>query len=386
MPVARNGALEQIMRPEPRSSAQVLRAPIGAPAHRRRNSRENMDHRDVIVIGASAGGIETLQQLVKSLPAGFPASVFVTVHFPETGSSVLPRILTRAGALAAVHATDGESIVHERIYVARPDFHLLPGPDGIRCVRGPRENGNRPAIDPMFRSAAVSFGPRVIAVVLSGNLDDGTSGAAAVKRNGGIVVAQDPDDALFPSMPQSVIDHVQVDYIVPIRLLGRTLCELVAQPLIESAKTPESDDVMEKKYSEADLGAIEQPDAHPGKLSSFGCPDCGGVLWEINDGDFVRFRCRVGHAWTTDALLEKQSDSFDDALWTALRALEESAALSRQIAQRHRMRGATSVADRFDAQAESAEARAVVIRSSLLRARGPRETRDSEETPAVRAS
>lgn len=329
-----------------------------------------MSHRDIVVIGASAGGIEALQEIVRTLPATFRASVFVTVHFPEHGTSVLPRILNRAGPLAAVHAADGESIVTGRIYVAPPDFHLLPGRKGIRVVRGPKENGNRPAIDPMFRSAAVAFGQRVIGVVLTGNLDDGTAGLAAIKRRSGVAVVQTPAGALFPSMPQSAIDHVPVDHVVPVKLLGKLLVDLVAESVDEPAPLPTPDDVMERKYSAADLAAIESADEHPGRLSSFGCPDCGGVLWELSDGDFVRYRCRVGHAWTNEALLRKQDDAFDDALWTALRALEENASLSRQIATRHRSRGATNLADRFDAQGQRTEMRAGVIRDQLTQQRG----------------
>jgi two-component system chemotaxis response regulator CheB len=327
-----------------------------------------MDHRDIIVIGASAGGVEALQQLVRAFPVRFPASIFVTIHFPESAISALPRILTRAGQMPALHPANGESIVHDRIYVAVPDFHLLPGRHGIRLVRGPKENGNRPAIDPMFRSAAVDFGPRVIGVVLTGNLDDGTSGLAAIKRSGGIAVVQDPEDALFSSMPSSAIDHVSVDRIVPIRSMGRTLVDLVAEPLHDRVPTSTPDDLMERQYSAADLKTIERAGQHPGKLSAFGCPECGGVLWEITDGDFVRYRCRVGHAWTSDALLDKQSDSFDDAVWTALRALEENASLARQIAARHRTRGMDGLASRLDAKAEAAERRAAVIRESLIEA------------------
>ena len=341
-----------------------------------------MRHRDIIAIGASAGGIEALQQLIRVFPVRFPASIFVTVHFPESGSSRLPNILSRAGQLPAVHAADGETIVPERIYVAPPDFHMLPGTQGIRLVRGPRENGNRPAVDPMFRSAAVAFGPRVIGVVLSGNLDDGTSGLAAIKRNGGTAVVQDPEDSLFPSMPQSAIDHVEVDRIVPARSLGKTLIDLVAAPLRELGSAPAPDDLMEKRYSAADLETIENAEQHPGKVSSFGCPDCGGVLWEIQDGDFVRYRCRVGHAWTSEALLGKQTDSFDDALWTAIRALEESASLSRQIASRHQARGAATLASRFEEQAQRAEHRAAVIRDSLLEHRNA-PTRSSSEPDKV---
>jgi two-component system chemotaxis response regulator CheB len=190
-----------------------------------------MAGRDIIVVGASAGGVEALQAVARTLPTKFAGSIFVTLHFPEHGTSHLPRILSRTGALPAVHAADGESIVPGRIYVAPPDYHLLLHRKRIRLVRGPKENGSRPAIDPMFRSAAVAFGPRVIGVVLTGNLDDGTSGLRAIKRRGGLAVVQDPDDALFPSMPQSAIDHVDVDRVVPLHGLAKTLAELMAAPI-----------------------------------------------------------------------------------------------------------------------------------------------------------
>lgn len=217
-----------------------------------------MSHRDMVVIGASAGGIEALQQLARALPAALPATVFITVHFPEQASSALPRILARAGALSASHAVDGEMIERARIYVAPPDSHLVLSPEGIRLGRGPREHGNRPAIDPMFRSAAIAFGRRVIGVVLTGTLDDGTSGLAEIKRYGGLAVVQDPADAEFSSMPQNAIDHVAVDRIVPIERLGRTLVDLVTEPLPDPpasfprdlASSPYPDpDVLERNHT-----------------------------------------------------------------------------------------------------------------------------------------
>src|SRR5690242_8552854 len=173
-----------------------------------------MPPRHLIVIGASAGGVEALTKLVRDLPRDIPAAIFVTVHFPPTGSSALARILTRWGKLGSEHAIDGQEICEGQIYIAPPDHHLLVFRDRMRLYRGPRENGNRPAVDPMFRSAALAYGPTVIGVILSGNLDDGTSGLLAIKRRGGIAVVQDPDDAMFPSMPQSAIDHVAVDHVV----------------------------------------------------------------------------------------------------------------------------------------------------------------------------
>ncbi len=298
-----------------------------------------MAERNIIVVGASAGGVEALRQIVHSLPAQLDAAVFVTIHFPSHGTSMLPRILGRAGQLPVVHPSDGERIVTGRIYVAPPDFHLLVDRKRIRLVRGPRENGHRPAIDPMFRSASVAFGPRVIGVVLTGNLDDGTSGLAAIKRHGGLALVQDPEDALFPSMPQSAIEHVPVDRVAPIHAIWPALDVLMKTPIEKREHTIMSDDVTENELAAGQLSAIEQPERHPGRVSAFSCPDCGGVLSELSDGDFVRFRCRVGHAGTGEGRVAKQSDILDDALWTALRSLEESVSLARQLAERYKDRG-----------------------------------------------
>jgi two-component system chemotaxis response regulator CheB len=308
---------------------------------------------------------------VRSLPRSFAGSIFVTLHFPEHGFSVLPRILSRAGALQAVHAADGDAIVRGRIYIAPPDYHLMFAPTHVRLVRGPRDNGNRPAADPMFRSAAVTFGPRVIGVVLSGSLDDGTAGLASVKRHGGLAIVEDPESALFPSMPRSALEHVQVDRVVPVRQLAKVLEELMAEPIPIPGPTisPAQRDVVENELAAGNLRAITHAEEqHPGVVSSFSCPDCGGVLWEIRDGEFVRFRCRVGHAWTGDALFEEQRRVLDEALWVALRSLEESASLARQIAARQRLRGSDSLAMRFEAQAAATESRAEVVRNVLATA------------------
>jgi two-component system chemotaxis response regulator CheB len=223
----------------------------------------------------------------------------------------------------------------------------------------------------MFRSAALAFGPRCVGVVLSGNLDDGTSGLLAIKRRGGIAVVQDPEEAMFPSMPQSAIDHVNVDYVVKLEAMGSLLNELAQQPA-PVEEYPVSDDASkETEYSEFDLTRIEDVEGHPGDLAPFGCPDCGGTLWELREGNLVRFRCRVGHAWTSEALLASQSETLDAALWTALRALEESASLSKQLAERARSRGNERLAERMADHAEVAERRAGTIRSVLLQDRRP---------------
>ena len=341
-----------------------------------------MPCRDIVVVGASAGGIEALRQITRRLPRDFQASVFVVVHFPQGGTSMLPEILSRDGALPAAHAVGGEPIVPGRIYVAPPDYHLLLEDGAISLSRGPRENGLRPAVDPMFRSAAVAFGPRVIGVVLSGNLDDGTSGLAAVKRRGGVALVQDPGDAMYGSMPKSAIAHVRVDRVAPATELASAIVECVADPAEDGGTSPMDEEAREIEFTETDMHAIEAPNEHPGEVSAFSCPDCGGVLWQIQEGDFMRFRCRVGHGWTADALVIQQGEQIDDALWAALRALEERASLLRGIAARYRRSGTGSIAERFGARADQMEHRAHIVRDLLVRHRGIDARHDDHEKSA----
>jgi two-component system, chemotaxis family, protein-glutamate methylesterase/glutaminase len=329
-----------------------------------------MATRDIVVIGASAGGVEAVSRIVSKLPADLPASIFVTIHFPPQGISVLPRILERAGVLPVVHAADGEEIRRGRIYIAPPDRHLLLYPDRIRLIRGPTENGNRPAIDPMFRSAAVAYGARVIGVVLTGNLDDGTAGLLAVKRRDGVTLVQNPMDAMFPSMPASAVQHIEPDEILKLDEIAAAIVRYTAGEVPGGVETPAAeDDVRENGYSAFEMAMIENPDEHPGHPSGFGCPDCGGALWQIHDGDLVRFRCRVGHAWTSDGLIDRQDAALEAALWSALRALEESVALSDQMSQRFDKRGQPSLASRYRDAAALGSQRAEVIREVLMRPR-----------------
>jgi two-component system chemotaxis response regulator CheB len=221
-----------------------------------------MASRHLIVIGASAGGVESLTKLVRELPGDIPAAVFVTIHFPPTGTSALARILERAGSLKPAQGADYLPIEEGHIYVAPPDHHLLVFRDEMRLYRGPRENGNRPAVDPMFRSAALAHGPRVIGVVLTGNLHDGTSGLLAIKRRGGIAVAQDPDDAMFSSMPQNAIDHVDVDHVVKLDRLAALL-----EKLAKRSPVAGDDARRETEYSELTLSRIDNAEEHPRVLA-----------------------------------------------------------------------------------------------------------------------
>ena len=319
--------------------------------------------RDIVVVGASAGGIEAVVELVRHLPRDFPGSLFVVIHFPGTASSTLPRILSRAGPLPARHAQDGEPIQTGRIYVAPPDLHMLLEAGHIRVSRGPKENGSRPAIDPLFRTAARSYGPRVIGVILSGNLNDGTAGLITIKQRGGVAMVQTLESALYPGMPTSAMEHLAVDYALPPGEIAELLTELAQQPV----------DALEGRAMSNEIDPVDQQDevsnedryTQPGIPSTMSCPECHGVLWEMKDQDLVRFRCRVGHTYSAEALLVHQSQNLEAALWTALRALEEHSALSRRLASRASSRGHARSASTFTEQAMDAEHHASVIRTVL---------------------
>lgn len=325
-----------------------------------------MKGHDIITIGASAGGVEALGIVVGGLPADLPASIFVAFHVPSNAGSVLPQILSRKGPLPAAHAEDGQAIEPGRIYVAPPDQHLLIHEGIIRLSRGPRENGFRPAIDPLFRTAARWYGPRAVGVILSGTLDDGSAGLLAIKERGGVAVVQHPDDALFPWMPLAAMDVVAVDHALPASGLAELLNRLARSGSIGESGDQVPDDMeIESAMAEFDLDAI-QGDDRPGTPSGFACPDCAGVLWEIQDGEMVRYRCRVGHAWSPTSLLAEQAKSLEVALWTAFRALEERAALADRTAERFRSKGREGTALRFEAQARQARERSALIRQVLV--------------------
>lgn len=326
-----------------------------------------MPGHDIIVVGASAGGVEAAARLVRDLPPDLPAAVFIVIHFPGHATSVMPRILNNAGTLPAAHAEDGEPIRHGRIYVARPDHHLLVERGRVRVVRGPKENHQRPAVDPLFRSAAAAYGPQVVGVVLSGSLDDGTAGLLAIKRRGGVAVVQDPQDALVPGMPSSALEHVDVDHCEPLSEIGPLLARIAGEPARNEGDLPMADGEMriETKAPEFDLATIEADD-HPGQLSALTCPDCKGPLWEIRDGSLLRFRCRTGHGFTTEGMLAGKADAVEEALWVALNNLEESALMARRLAGEARERGHERVAQRFEERDHAMKERAATVRGVLL--------------------
>ncbi|HEX6293263.1 MAG TPA: chemotaxis protein CheB [Herpetosiphonaceae bacterium] len=326
-----------------------------------------MPGRDIIVIGASAGGVEALTTLVRGLPADLSAAVFIVLHIPPQSPSLLPSILSRSGPLSAAHPRDGDPIRAGQIYVAPPDHHLLIEQGRVRVVRGPKENRHRPAVDPLFRSAACIYGQRVIGVVLTGSLDDGTAGLQAIKTRGGIAVAQAPEDALYPSMPRSAVENVAVDYCLPMAQMASLLAELANNPVADEESYPVPREMeLESRIVGMDMAAL-QSEERPGLPSAFSCPECNGVLYELHDSDLVRFRCRVGHAFSVESVFAEQAEALETALWVALNTLEESASLGRRMAQQARERGHMMLVRRFESKARESEQRAATIRQVLVR-------------------
>jgi two-component system, chemotaxis family, protein-glutamate methylesterase/glutaminase len=322
-----------------------------------------MPGRDIVVMGGSAGSIEVLTELVSGFPPDFPGSIFVVVHFPGSVTSTLPRILNRAGPLSARHARDGDPIEPGGIYVAPPDCHLHVSDGHVRLTRGPKENGHRPALDPLFRTAAFSYGSRVVGVILSGNLNDGTAGLLRIKQRGGVAIVQDPETALYQGMPRSAIEHVAVDHVLPVREISGLVTELASQPV----GFLEVDGMSQETVPEAKADEVAMSDRQqqPGVPSTMSCPECHGVLWEVKNDQLVQFRCRVGHAYSAEALLVHQSEQLEAALWTALRSLEEHTALARRLAARAEGKGHKHSASSFTEQAMDAEHHASVIRAVL---------------------
>ncbi|GAB3603621.1 chemotaxis protein CheB [Kineococcus gypseus] len=322
-----------------------------------------MATRNVVVVGASAGGVEALRTLVGGLPVDLPATVLVVLHVPPTGVNALAAILDRAGPLPARAARHGEHLRPGQVLVATPDLHLVLSDDHVLHSAGPRENGHRPAVDVLFRSAARAVGSRAVGVVLSGTLDDGAAGLVAIRGRGGLGVVQDPADALYAGMPNSAIAAAHPEHVLPVARIPELLAELVRT---EAPPTPPATDLLEEEYAMArfDLDAIGG-DEHPGTPSGYACPDCSGVLWRIEEAGMVRFRCRVGHAWSPESLHAEQTSAMDSALWMALRSLEERAALSREMGERAQLSGHRLSAQRFLERAAETETAARTIRDLL---------------------
>jgi len=312
----------------------------------------------LIVVGASAGGLKALIALIQQLPGDFPAPVLIVQHISADASGdVLLDALNKHGKLNCLHAVNGEPVKAGHIYLAPSDHHLLVEKDGhLHVTKGAQENRSRPGIDPLFRSAAVAFGNRVTGIILTGYLDDGTSGLIAIQRCGGTCMVQDPNEADYPDMPKNALNQLKVDYCVPIAEMGSILSKLVARKPSKQKAIPE-DIKREAIIAERVLSDLASVNSL-GEQVPFNCPGCGGVLWKMAKGSQLRYRCHTGHAYTAEALLAEQTKKIEETMWTALRMFEERKNLLTTFAKSQR-----------GAQARSADERAKLSQVHIDRIR-----------------
>jgi two-component system chemotaxis response regulator CheB len=320
--------------------------------------------RDIVVVGASAGGPDAIAGLVRQLPADIEASVFVVCHqFPEARGQIVDILNTR-GPLVAKAPADGEEIVHGIVYVAPPDRHLLVKEGYVRVTSGPRENRWRPAIDPLFRSAAVAYGPRVLGIVLSGMLDDGTAGLLAIKRCGGIALVQDPDEAAYPDMPRNALANVEIDHRLALADMGPVITRLLGEAVTHEGAAPH-DLRMEARIAEtgySDEGLTSQL----GELTPLSCPECGGPMWQHEGHGITRYRCRVGHAYSAQSMLSAQDEGVESALWAAVRLLDQRANVLTAMAERDREASRTRMVQYHQQHADEARRHAKQLRALII--------------------
>jgi two-component system chemotaxis response regulator CheB len=335
-----------------------------------------MSNRDIIVIGGSAGATAPLKEILSRLPLDLPAAVFVVLHIPSHGIGILSTVAAAAGPLPVRQAEHGLAIENGVVYIAAPDHHMLVRDGHIVLGRGPRENMVRPAIDALFRSAALYFGPRVIGVVLSGLLSDGAAGLNAVKRCGGMALVQDPTDAIADEMPRRALEATEVDLTVPGSKIGDVLSDLARGSPGQAPPAPR------ELALEVAIAAGERIDAEQfaavSEPAALTCPACGGVLSEM-PGKPLRFRCQVGHAYTADSLATEQEGRVDEALRVALRIIEERAELVHRMAADGRQTGRRAVAEMYDARAKEYRYYAEIIREAVLRTLDPGPGKDDAD-------
>jgi two-component system chemotaxis response regulator CheB len=325
-----------------------------------------MDGHDIIVVGGSAGALEALNVIVRGLPADLPASVFVALHTSPHSPGLIPEILNHRGPLRAAHPRDGERVTRGRIYVAPPDHHLLLEDGRVRVTRGPKENRFRPAVDPLFRSAALAYGPRVIGVILSGWLDDGAAGLWAVKVRGGMAVVQDPDEAFARSMPESALRRARVDHRLRVADIAPTLAELASLPAADAGAFPVPAELEIETRIAMEDKALNMGVTDIGEPSLFACPECHGVLMRLKAGGGARFRCHTGHAYTADALLAELTEVVEGTLWNAIRSVQESALLMEHMAAHAREAGQADLGALYDRKAAEARERAELVRRAMM--------------------
>lgn len=324
-----------------------------------------MANRDILAIGTSAGGVEALLFLAKNLQGDLPASVLLTIHLPSYAKSALDDVLNNAGALPAQFAQDGERLRKSRIYIAPPNRHLIVDGDRLSLGEGPRENNSRPAIDPMLRSTAVCCGSRAIGVVLTGTLGDGASGLWTIRQAGGLTVVQDPKDAAFAEMPLTALNRAKPDHVVGLKDMPALLARLAHEPAGKPRALPRSIQY-EVEIARTGRGSMDEMD-QLGRRSVLSCPDCGGVMWEIDEGELSRFRCHVGHTYAAEVMSLALDENLRRALASALRALEERVALAQKLYDQAKASGHRLLAEDWAAKVNEFQGEMDIIRGSIRR-------------------
>jgi two-component system chemotaxis response regulator CheB len=322
-----------------------------------------MPHRDIIVVGASAGGVETLQKFFSAVSPDIPAAFFVVLHVQPHVPSYMPQLISRSSRMEAVHPRHNDRIRRGRIYVAPPDYHLLLAKGRVQLNHGPRENHHRPAIDPLFRTAAGVYGERAAGIVLSGTLDDGAAGLKEIQMKGGLTIVQDPADALYPDMPRNALAALDPDICAPVAEIPMLL-EQSIQQTVEKNAMKRTKDKGTKPESKKML-SLARTNERLGAPSGFVCPECNGPLWEMKNGRSELYRCLVGHAYGPENLFAAQSEEVERSLWVALRALEERVELQHRLAQRSHKDNHHLTSKQFRAKATENAQHARLIREVL---------------------
>lgn len=344
-----------------------------------------MEKRNIIVMGASAGGFDAFQQLIGHLPPDLDAAIFIVWHMAPSVSGLLPQVLAKHTTIPVAHARDGEIIETNRIYVAPPDHHLLLENGYVRVTHGPKENRFRPAIDPLFRSAAYAYGNRVVGVILSGALDDGTAGLWMIKQRGGLALVQDPREASVSSMPENAIRQVAIDYTGSLVQLAAQLVRLSGEDIIPDTRVSYYEDEQLKREIciAADDTAAGLAMAQFGRSSSFGCPECHGVLTELNEGTLIRYRCHTGHAYSASTLLAALTERIEDSLYQAIRGADESLMLLNQLGDQYAETNQPRLAALYFQEAQQIHARNELVRQAVRANQTLPQDRLLEETDDV---
>lgn len=324
-----------------------------------------MMKRDIVVIGTSAGGVNALLQLVKDLPSTLKASIFIVIHTAARNPTLLQELLQPHTTLPVITPEHGQMIHQGHIYIAPPRFHMTIKKERIYLSRGPRINHCQPAIDPLFRSSALHYGMRVIGIILTGMLDDGTVGLSFIKNRGGISIVQNPQDAQYPEMPSSALSNVPVDYCVALSEIASLITKLTKTSVKTKPKPIPDWMHTESKLSTTDITSAEELN-RLGKISPFACPECHGNLWEINKDKVLRYRCRIGHAFGPLSLAAVHDETMENILWSAVRILEENSELYQRIAERTHINHVRT-ASLYQHKAKVAEQKAKNLKEMLLK-------------------